>query len=301
MLRACFFIFKRIGENIMYDKKLIKVENGFLSVPTGYFVKPLANEGFLLSKSHGPDFIQMDIIPVTKKHYVSAIINKDEDVFVRQATQGEINRPNIVRRKAKDSGRIFGAECYVTKQYYLRMQSEQLSVICNNNFKGYWVFNMHIGKRNYIEVSFQKTKGKLKTFREAALEQGYSIVELPKAKEINLKFYLENSGSCGYQFTLPRVFMQKANIEKGMFLDWKYNDDYTKIIVEEPRKICPVCQSVITLDTQRKDVYLSASTEGVLRTSSYRQEFETIKERLSATTTYYETEINAVKHIIETL
>lgn len=285
----------------MYDKKLIKVENGFLSVPTGYFVKPLANEGFLLSKSHGPDFIQMDVIPVSKKHYVSAVINKEEDIFVRQATQGEINQPNIIRRKAKSSDRIFGAECYITKQNYLRMQSEQLSVICNNDFKGYWVFNMHIGKRNYIEMSFQKTKGKLKTFKEAASDKGYSIVELPKADELDLKFYLENGGGGGFHFGLPRIFMQKANVEKGMLLDWKYNDNYTKIIVEEPRKICPICQSVITLDSQRKDVYLSASTEGVLRTSSYRQEFESLKERLNATFTYYETEINAVKHIIETL
>lgn len=284
----------------MYEKRFVKAEKGLLKIPDGYFIKPLLNNGYLLSKTNGEDFVQFDYLPVIKKHFVFITINKENDIFVRQATQSEWNNKKAIIERKRSTKKVLGAECYITKQHNLRMQSEQLSIICNNDFKGYWVFNMHIGKRNYIEVSFQKTKGNLKTFREAAFEQGYSIIELAKVDELNLKFYSEVNGT-GYQFNLPRVFAQKANIEKGMFLDWKYNDNYTKIIVEEPRKICPVCQSVITLDSQRKDVYLSASTEGILRTSSYRQEFESIKERLEATVTYYETEIDAVKHIIETL
>lgn len=283
----------------MHDKKIIKAKNGFIDVPEGYYVKSLKNGGFLLSRTHGKGFEKIETIPATRKYYTTFVINDNNDMFIRRAAQSEVNTRNLIFKKRKSS-RVYGAECYITKQNYLRMQADQLRVIGNNDLKGFWVFTMHLGERNYIEVSFQKSKGKLKTFKEAVADKGYSIVELPKAKDLKLKFY-EDTVSSGYQFFLPRIFMQRANVEKGMYLDWHYSDDFKKIIIEEPAKICPICQKAITLNAERKDVFMSNSVEKVLRESSYRQEFDSIKERLAATITYYESEISAVRSMIATM
>lgn len=283
----------------MHDKRIIKAKGGFIDVPEGYYTKSLKNGGFLLSKTHGKGFEKTETIPVTRKYYASFVINDDNDMFIRRASQSEVNTRNLVFKKKKSS-RVYGAECYITKQNYLRMQTDQLRVIGNNDLKGFWVFTMHLGERNYIEMSFQKSKGKLKTYREAVADKGYSVIELPKVGELDLKFY-SDSVTSGYSFPLPRIFMQRANVEKGMYLDWHYSDDFKKIIIEEPAKICPVCQKAITLNTERKDVFMSSSVERALQESSYRQEFDSIKERLAATITYYESEINAVKSMIEAI